>query len=65
MSNNYEFKWTDCSGNYGPWKTKNGYFVYRLKDDLLFGEVGVHRFKENLIEALIKNEEDKIIICLN
>ena len=50
-------KWRDCSGNYGPWKTKNGHFVYRLQEDLLTAHVGITRFEENKIEIFLEDKQ--------
>lgn len=50
-------KWKDCSGNYGPWRTKNGHFTYRLQEDLLIAHVGVARFEDNKIEIYLEDKQ--------
>ena len=58
MSKSYELKWRDCSGNYGPWRTQNGHFTYRLTDDLITAHVGVKRFEEGIVEAFLEDKQD-------
>ena len=55
---NWELKWKDCSGNFGPWRTKKGHFIYRLEDDLIIAHIGISRFEENNIEVFLEDKQN-------
>lgn len=54
---NYHLRWRDCSGNYGEWRSREGYFIYRLFDDMLVAHVGISRYDEGRIEAWIEDKQ--------